>query len=67
MSASLAQGVLAVLFLIIAICTFMLQGKQWMTFIPAVLFGMFFGGTEWGAGIMRWVSSIAMNLFRSMS
>ena len=60
MSSSTVQGVLACMFLVIAICTFLLQGKQWPTFISAVLFGMFFGGNRdnnHGPGI---IGSIAM-------
>ncbi|MFI6595031.1 hypothetical protein ACIBHX_02215 [Nonomuraea sp. NPDC050536] len=67
MSSSTVQGVLACMFLVIAVCTFLLQGKQWPTFISAMLFGMFFGGTEWGIGLMKWVAALGLNVFKAMS
>lgn len=67
MSASMAQGVLAILFLIIAICTFLLQGKQYPTFIAACLFGMFFAATDWGHSLTAWVRDIAVNIFQAAS
>lgn len=67
MTADQVQGVLAFVFLVVAVATFLLQGKQWPTFISAVLFGMFFGGTMWGASLMRWLAGIGTNIIRGMS
>jgi hypothetical protein len=67
MSAGMTQGVLAILFLVIAVCTFLLQGKQWPTFISACLFGMCFAATDWGTGLMGWIRALAMNIFQAAS
>lgn len=67
MSASMVQGVLAILFLVIAVCTFLLQGKQWPTFITAGLFGMCFAATDWGSGLMTWLRELAIGIFQAAS
>lgn len=67
MSTAQVQGVLAVLFLVIAVCTFLLQGKQYPTFISAALFGMFFAATDWGSGLMTWVRGLAIGIFQAAS
>lgn len=67
MSASLVQGVLAVLFGVIAVCTFLLKGRQYPTAISACLFGMFFAATDWGAGLTEWVRTFALGIFKAAS
>jgi hypothetical protein len=67
MSEAQVQGVLAVLFLVIAICTFLLQGRQYPTFIAACLFGMAFASTGWGAALMGWLRGIAIGIFTAAS
>jgi hypothetical protein len=61
------QGFLTLLLGVIAVCTFLLKGRQWPTFITAGLFGMFAGSTAWGAGLMGWVSALATTLVQALS
>ncbi len=67
MTAAAAQAVLTVIFGIIAICTFLLKGRQWPTFITAGLFGMFAGSTAWGSELMGWCAAFARTIIQSMS
>ncbi len=67
MTAAAAQAVLTLIFGVIAICTFLLKGRQWPTFITAGLFGMFAGSTDWGAGLMGWCGELARNIVQSMT
>ncbi|MGP4027284.1 hypothetical protein [Actinomadura sp. 3N407] len=41
------QETQALIFFIIAVCTFMLKGKQWPTFITAGIMGFFLAGAGW--------------------
>lgn len=52
------QGVIALLFGVVAVSTFLLQGRQWLTFVTAGVFGMFFGSVPWGRGLMSMISSV---------
>lgn len=61
------QGFLTLLLGVVAVCTFLLKGRQWPTAVTAALFGMFFGGTAWGAGLMGWVAALAGTLVQALS
>lgn len=65
MNAATAQAVICLILAIIAVATFLLQGKQWPTFISATLFGMFAGSTDWGGAVMKWVSAMLTQLIKS--
>lgn len=63
----MTQGVICLVLGIIAIATFLLQGKQWPTFISAILLGMFLGSTAFGGAVMGWVTSMLSTLTRTLS
>ncbi|GII65375.1 hypothetical protein Ssi03_75340 [Sphaerisporangium siamense] len=67
MTAAAMQAVLTLIFGVIAVCTFMLKGRQWPTFITACLFGMFFGTTTWGRTIGAWISEFAAGIIKGLS
>ncbi|WP_068925069.1 hypothetical protein [Planobispora rosea] len=67
MTAATMQGFITLMLFVIAVCTFLLKGRQWPTFITAGLFGMFFGSTAWGSGLMGWVSALASTLVGAIS
>ena len=67
MTASMAQGVLAIFFLIIAVCTFLLKGRQYPTAITATLFGLFFAATDWGVAVTDWIRDLAIDIFQAAS
>jgi len=60
------QAVLCLILGVVAVCTFLLKGRQWPTFITACLFGMFVGGTGWGGAVMRAVSSVTSQIIGAL-
>jgi hypothetical protein len=67
MTPAATQAVLTLILGIIAVCTFLLKGRQWPTFITACLFGMFAGSTAWGSGLMGWCGDLVRSIIQSMS
>lgn len=66
MNAATLHAVIVLILGILAVATFMIQGKQWPTFIFATLFGMFFGSTEWGQAISDNVAAVVTGIIRSL-
>lgn len=62
----MTQFAMTVILGVAAWCTFVLQGKQWPTFILATLFGIFLGTSEIGGSLRElgvWLFKTAEGAF----
>lgn len=51
----MTQVAISVILCTAAVATFMLNGRQWPTFVVTLLFGLYLGHTSLGEWIMSWV------------
>lgn len=58
MTTTAAYAVLMIVFGTAAAASFLIQGRQWPTFLTAALFGIFLGATEGGIAVAEWLADL---------